>query len=72
MYVTKGSGGNGIDTVYQVGAAGALPTLATAATSQITILPGFPVTTSAKSATAASDYPFGTLVRQRHHAVRGR
>jgi uncharacterized protein (TIGR03437 family) len=58
MYVTKGSGGNGIDTVYQVGATGALPTPATAANAQITILPGFPVTL-AKSATAASDYPFG-------------
>jgi uncharacterized protein (TIGR03437 family) len=58
LYVTKGSGGNGIDTVYQVGAAGTLPTLATAATAPITILPGFP-TTLAKNATAASDYPFG-------------
>ena len=28
LYVTKGSGGNGIDTVYQVGNAGTLPTLA--------------------------------------------
>src|ERR1700676_5452831 len=26
MFVTKGSGGNGIDTVYQVGTAGVLPT----------------------------------------------
>jgi uncharacterized protein (TIGR03437 family) len=58
MYFTKGSGSNGIDTVYQAGAAGALPTPATAATAQITILPGFPVTL-AKAATAASDYPFG-------------
>src|ERR1019366_6901840 len=58
MYFTKGSGSNGIDTVYQAGAAGTLPTLATAATAPIAILPGFPVTL-AKSATAASDYPFG-------------
>lgn len=58
LYVTKGSGSNGIDTVYQVGSAGTLPTLATAATVPIAILPGFP-TTLAKSATAASDYPFG-------------
>jgi uncharacterized protein (TIGR03437 family) len=58
LYTTKGSGSNGIDTVYQVGAAGTLPTLATAATAPITILPGFP-TTLAKAATAASDYPFG-------------
>jgi len=58
LYVTKGSGSNGIDTVYQVGAAGTLPSLGSAATTPITILPGFPVTL-AKSATAASDYPFG-------------
>ena len=43
LYVTKGSGGNGIDTVYQVGNGGALPTLANAASAPITILPGFPV-----------------------------
>jgi len=58
LYVTKGSGGNGIDTVYQVGNAGTLPTLATAATAPITILPGFP-TTLAKTAGPTSDYPFG-------------
>ena len=58
LYVTKGSGSNGIDTVYQVGAAGTLPTLATAAAAPIAILPGFP-TGLAKTATAASDYPFG-------------
>ncbi len=58
LYVTKGSGGNGIDTVYQVGAAGTLPTLATAAAAPITVLPGFP-TASAKTAGATSDYPFG-------------
>jgi uncharacterized protein (TIGR03437 family) len=58
LYVSKGSGSNGIDTVYQVGAAGTLPTLATAATAPITVLPGFP-TASAKTAGATSDYPFG-------------
>jgi len=44
MYVTKGSGGNGINTVYQVGNAGVLPTGTTAelAALPITILPGFP------------------------------
>lgn len=44
LYVTKGSGGNGINTVYQVGNAGALPTGTTAqlAAEPITILPGFP------------------------------
>ncbi len=58
MYITKGSGSNGIDTVYQVGTAGTLPTPATAATAPITILPGFP-TASAKTTTAASMFPFG-------------
>jgi uncharacterized protein (TIGR03437 family) len=58
LYTTKGSGGNGIDTVYQVGNAGSLPTLATAAAAPINVLPGFP-TGLAKTATAASDYPFG-------------
>jgi hypothetical protein len=51
-------GSNGIDTVYQVGNAGALPTLATAAAAPITVLPGFP-TVSAKTAGATNDYPFG-------------
>ncbi len=58
LYVTKGSGGKGIDSVYQVGAAGTLPTLATAANAPISILPGFP-TALASGATAASMYPFG-------------
>jgi uncharacterized protein (TIGR03437 family) len=58
LYVTKGSGSNGIDTVYQVGNAGSLPTLSTAAAAPITVLPGFP-TASAKTAGATNDYPFG-------------
>ena len=46
MYVTKGSGGNGINTVYQVGNSGVLPTGSetTLKTVPITILPGFPTT----------------------------
>ena len=46
LYVTKGSGGNGINTVYQVGNAGTLPTgdVATLAALPIAILPGFPTT----------------------------
>ena len=58
LYVSKGSGSNGIDTVYQVGNAGTLPTLATAAAAPITVVPGFP-TASAKTAGATNDYPFG-------------
>lgn len=47
MYVTKGSGSNGVNTVYQVGTPGTLPTPADAPGMNlknvpITILPGFP------------------------------
>jgi hypothetical protein len=44
LFVTKGSGGNGINTVYQVGQTGVLPSGTTAqlAGEPITILPGFP------------------------------
>lgn len=57
LYVSKGSGGNGINTVYQVGSAGTLPTGSAAdlATVKITILPGFP-NTLASTSTA---FPFG-------------
>jgi hypothetical protein len=55
VYVAKGSGSNGINTVYQVGTAGTLPTPATIPV-PITILPGFP-TTLAKAAGAQN--PFG-------------
>jgi hypothetical protein len=56
LYATKGSGSNGINTVYQVGNAGSLPTAANAAATPITILPGLP-TVLAKNAAAAN--PFG-------------
>ena len=57
LYITKGSGSNGINTVYQVGSAGVLPTgtAADLATVPITILPGFP-NTAASTSTA---FPFG-------------
>lgn len=58
LYVTKGSGGNGINTVYQVGNAGTLPALADAASAPITVLPGFP-TTLAKTGGPSTNYPFG-------------
>ncbi len=58
LYVTKGSGSNGVNTVYQVGAAGSVNSLAAnASTTPITILPGFN-TTSAKTATTGPN-PFG-------------
>jgi hypothetical protein len=64
MYVTKGSGGNGINTVYQVGNAGVLPTPTDVKTAPITILPGFPTTLAsgvAQDGTAghAVMFPFG-------------
>ncbi len=57
LYVSKGSGSNGVNTVYLVGAAGTLPTgtAAELATVPITILPGFP-NTAASTNTA---FPFG-------------
>jgi len=56
LYTTKGSGGNGVDTVYQVGTAGTLPAPTTASRS-ITILPGFP--TGPASTNTAGFFPFG-------------
>jgi hypothetical protein len=57
LYVAKGSGGNGINTVYQVGSAGTLPTGSATdlAAVPITILPGLP-NTAASTSTA---FPFG-------------
>ena len=57
LYISKGSGSNGINTVYQVGTAGTLPTgsEATLATAPITILPGFPKTTASTNI----NFPFG-------------
>ncbi len=53
LYVTKGSGSNGINTVYQVGSPGNLPNLGAAASTPITILPGFPTTLARSSGAAA-------------------
>ncbi|MBV9658978.1 MAG: hypothetical protein JO295_12790 [Verrucomicrobia bacterium] len=53
LYVTKGSGSNGINTVYQVGTAGTLPT---GTNNTISILPGFPTTLAN---TAGAMHPFG-------------
>jgi hypothetical protein len=57
LYVSKGSGGNGINTVYQVGSNGTLPTGSATelAAVPIAILPGFP-NTAASTSTA---FPFG-------------
>jgi hypothetical protein len=58
LYITKGSGSNGINTVYQVGDAGSLPTLDKAANAPITILPGFP-TNLANGPANTVYHPFG-------------
>ena len=57
LYITKGSGSNGINTVYQVGTAVTLPTgtAAQLATVPIAVLPGFPNTTASTS----TAFPFG-------------
>jgi len=62
LYVSKGSGSNGINTIYQVGQAGVLPTPSNAPSGNllnvpITIPAGFP-TTLASSSTGVL-YPFG-------------
>jgi hypothetical protein len=57
VYISKGSGGNGINTVYQMGTQGVLPTGSAAdlAKVPITILPGFPNT----AASTNTLFPFG-------------
>ena len=57
LFITKGSGGNGINTVYQVGSTGTLPTgtAADLANVPIAILPGFPNT----AASTNTSFPFG-------------
>jgi hypothetical protein len=57
LYFTKGSGSNGVDTVYTV--TPGLPTLSGAASALITIVPGFP-TDSAK-ATGGNFTPFAVF-----------
>jgi len=65
LYVTKGSGSNGIDTVYQVGTAGTLPTAGSGnsgtTTTPVSILPGFSTTLARATPTAAAPvyHPFG-------------
>jgi len=51
LYITKGSGSKGIDTVYQVGTSGTLPT---GTNNTLSILPGFNTTGG-----ASGPHPFG-------------
>jgi hypothetical protein len=57
VYVSKGSGGNGINSVFQAGTPGTLPTGDAAALAQVplNILPGFPNT----EASTSTNFPFG-------------
>ena len=57
LYVSKGSGGNGTNSVYQAGSAGVLPTgtAAQLAMVPLTTLPGFPPFMPADTST----FPFG-------------
>jgi hypothetical protein len=72
LFVTKGSGGNGINTVYQVGNTGILPTGTTAqlAAEPITILPGFPATLASgvdkNGNPAPVAFPFGIFFANAH------
>ncbi len=61
LYVTKGSGSNGINTVYQVGAAGTLPTANTASSTAFSILPGLPTVLAKNIPSTApfGKFPFG-------------
>ena len=53
LYVTKGSGSNGVNTVYQVGTTGSLPT---GSSNTISVLPGFTTTTEKNG---NNTHPFG-------------
>jgi len=54
LYVSKGSGSNGIDTAYQVGTTGSLPT---GSSNPITVLPGF--NTALAKTDTDTPHPFG-------------
>jgi hypothetical protein len=70
MYVSKGSGGNGVNTVYQVGATGALANGGVLPqNAPVTILPGFPtaLATNLTNLTSPAQvtgtvYPFGMWI----------
>jgi hypothetical protein len=61
LYFTKGSGSNGIDTLYTVSP---LPTLDTAAEATISIVPGFP--TDSARATGGDFTPFAVFFANPH------
>ena len=59
LYTTKGSGSNGINSVYQIGQAGTLPNPANAANTPISILPGFATNLARSPVAGAQNNPFG-------------
>ena len=59
LYFTKGSGSNGMDTVYTVASPDTLPTLASASSSAITVVPGFP--TDSARLTGGNYTPFAVF-----------
>ena len=64
LYFTKGSGSNGVDTVYTVPS---LPTVANAAATTLSIVPGFP--TDFAKVTGGDYAPFGRVLRRRQYHV---
>lgn len=58
LYITKGSGSNGINTVYQVGTVGSLPAASQAPNALINVLPGFNAIPN-KNAANITAFPFG-------------
>ena len=63
LFVTKGSGSNGVNTVYQVGATHALAAGGTIADASIAVLPGFNTLSEkvaeTKATLTATPHPFG-------------
>lgn len=62
LYVSKGSGSNGVNTVYQVGAAGSFAHGGIPSNAAITILPGFNTLSekvAEKKPVTATPHPFG-------------
>ena len=70
LYVSKGSGGNGVNTVYQVSVpGGGLPDATSAAGAAIAILPGFPTGLAASISTADTTtlfFSFGLFFANDH------
>ena len=78
LYVSKGSGGNGVNTVYQVGTAGSLPTTSNApGTPDITLnfsitpLPGLPsITRHSRHGNSRRRLSLRDVVGQLQHPIR--